>query len=160
MCCVLACLGAQQELLHKLNRFEQLAELDPIELEKLMLEEDDDEEEYEEDNEGVAENAERCGANKERVICCRDGEINPYMKMQGSKERSEENSEINGLNNRKLVFGKVCNRLDFCRMEFEEWRNCREQAEEIAMEIEVVMFGVLVEELSQELSGSINEILA
>ncbi|XP_019158418.1 PREDICTED: uncharacterized protein LOC109155140 [Ipomoea nil] len=126
---------AQQELLYKLHRFEQLAEFDPIELEKLMFEED----------------------VKERVICCRDGEINLYMKVQVSCQRSEENTEINDdLNNRKVVFGKVYNRVDFCRMEFEEWKNyCRhQQAEEIAMEIEVVMFGVLVEELSQELSGS------
>lgn len=34
--------GAQQQLLHKLRRFEKLAELDPIELEKRMLEEQDD----------------------------------------------------------------------------------------------------------------------
>nr|GMD48833.1 zinc-regulated protein 8-like [Ipomoea batatas]GME11832.1 zinc-regulated protein 8-like [Ipomoea batatas] len=132
---------AQQELLYKLHRFEQLAELDPIELEKLMF--DEEEEEEEEDV-------------KERVICCRDGEINPYTKVQVSSQRSEENTEINDdLNNRKVVFGKVYNRVDFCRMGFEEWKNCRhQQAEEIAMEIEVVMFGVLVEELSQELSGS------
>ncbi|KAI3832713.1 hypothetical protein MKW98_002259 [Papaver atlanticum] len=36
---------ARQQLLHKLRRFERLAELDPIELEKRIAEEEDDEEE-------------------------------------------------------------------------------------------------------------------
>ncbi|KAA8516683.1 hypothetical protein F0562_016811 [Nyssa sinensis] len=40
---------AKQQLLHKLCRFEKLAELDPIELEKIMLEEQEDDEDDEEE---------------------------------------------------------------------------------------------------------------
>lgn len=40
--CVILSIGAQEQLLYKLRRFEKLAELDPIELEKLFVEEEDE----------------------------------------------------------------------------------------------------------------------
>nr|GLL24742.1 uncharacterized protein LOC102590052 [Ipomoea trifida] len=86
---------------------------------------------------------------------------------------SEEKTETN----REVVWGRVCKRLDSWKeaksetidmmVELDlrtascEWKSLREQVEETAMEIEVGIFGSLVDEFSGELmiSGSLNKIL-
>ncbi|KAL6998114.1 hypothetical protein U1Q18_008242 [Sarracenia purpurea var. burkii] len=54
---------AKQQLLHKLRRFEKLADLDPIELERRMVEEQDDEDQLEEEEEEEEECEEEAGSS-------------------------------------------------------------------------------------------------
>ncbi|KAF5750484.1 hypothetical protein HS088_TW03G00821 [Tripterygium wilfordii] len=179
---------AKEQLLHKLHRFEKLAELDPVELEKRMLEElfeDDDnicvaevdvEEEYD-DNRSflwekvksfdslIAQQLAKSGFDHAR-------EIPKDMKNLVSDLIDEESRERNDYYiDREVVAKRVCKRLeswkevesntidmmveqDF-RKEFEEWKRSQEQVEETALDIEVAIFGLLVEELTEELSSGI-----
>ncbi|XP_060177004.1 uncharacterized protein LOC132607171 [Lycium barbarum] len=128
---------AQQQLLHKLRRFEKLAELDPVELEKLLLDE--------EDNDAPADEEE----------------------YQVSNMISEEKSEVKNLNYGEAVFGKEVKKFDSSQesrsntldmmvksdlqSEFDEWNNFQEQREETAIEFAFSIFGLLVEEFGEEL---------
>ena len=62
--------GAKHQLLQNLRRFEKLAELDPIELEKRMLEEQD--ENYDLDEEEREETESRSS--------CKEGNIDGYVR--------------------------------------------------------------------------------
>ncbi|MCD7467466.1 hypothetical protein HAX54_004914 [Datura stramonium] len=172
---------AQQQLLHKLRRFEKLAELDPIELEKLMLEEEE-EEEGNDDND-----------DDDSVLSYRDRDFDTFasevtipldMKRLVSDLISEEKTETNSSNNREeeVVFGRVCKRLDSwqhvrsdtidmmvesdLKTELDDWKKFQEQRKETALEVEVSIFRLLVEELAEEIvhfaghHGIFNEVLA
>uniref|UniRef100_A0A5B7B829 DUF4378 domain-containing protein n=1 Tax=Davidia involucrata TaxID=16924 RepID=A0A5B7B829_DAVIN len=170
---------AKQQLLHKLRRFEKLAELDPIELEKIMLEDQDDD-----DDEELVEE-EECEDDESQSLCREKnvvdgfirevlgksgvhvGKVSADMKRLVSDLIAEEKREQNGLEDGEVVAKRVCQRLgswkevdsntidmmvelDF-RRELDGWKNNQEQEGETAMEIEVSIFGLLVEELSEEL---------
>ncbi|KAH0723397.1 hypothetical protein KY285_005953 [Solanum tuberosum] len=134
---------AQQQLLSKLRRFEKLAELDPIELEKILLEE---EEEEEEDNDDRVEEEE----------------------YQVSNLIFEEKIEVKSLNYGEAVFGRECKKIDLSsqelrsntidmmvklnlKSEFDDWNEFQDQREETAIEFAFSIFGLLVDELGEEL---------
>ncbi|MCD9643407.1 hypothetical protein HAX54_030856 [Datura stramonium] len=135
---------AQQQLLYKLRRFEKLAELDPIELEKLLLEEEEEEEEEDDDR----------GEEEEYQVC---------------DLISEEKPEVKSLNYGEAVFGRECKRLDSSqeltsnttpidmmvkwdlKSESDEWNEFQMQREETAIEFAFSIFGLLVEELREDL---------
>ncbi|KAK4348400.1 hypothetical protein RND71_031155 [Anisodus tanguticus] len=164
---------AQQQLLYKLRRFEKLAELDPIELEKLMLEEEgnDDLEEHEECQHDDYDDDDSVLSYRDRDFDTFASEVTIHfdMKRLVSDLISEEKIETNSLNNREeeVVFGRVCKRLDSwqhvrsdtidmmvesdLKTEFDDWKKFQEQREETAMEVEVLIFRLLVEELAEEL---------
>ncbi|XP_019152925.1 PREDICTED: uncharacterized protein LOC109149557 [Ipomoea nil] len=167
---------AQQQLLYKLRRFEKLAELDPIELEKIMLEGEEEEEDDYEDNAAECVDHKPFSSSRgddEDIKTFASNGIIPFeIKRLVSDLISEEKTETN----REVVWGRVCKRLDSWKeaksdtidmmVELDlrtgscEWKSFREQVEETAMEIEVQIFGSLVDEFSGELiSGRLNQIL-
>ncbi|KAL3536147.1 hypothetical protein ACH5RR_004608 [Cinchona calisaya] len=120
---------AKEQLLCKLRRFEKLAELDPVELEKRMMEELDDEGENEDQSEGVEE--EKCVDNEILLplyrgcsldsfvsdVCSKSilknrSKIPADMKRLVSDLISEEKREIKGLENSEIVIGRVCKKLN------------------------------------------------
>ncbi|XVF55666.1 hypothetical protein PTKIN_Ptkin06aG0055300 [Pterospermum kingtungense] len=173
---------AKQQLLHKLRRFEKLAELDPVELEKRMLEQDDDSVicDLEEEDEFKHESASL------------DGDINVDWFLQevlnssfqnlrhipeGMKRlvsdliAEEETSEQNCYTDREVIAKRVCKRLeswkdvesntidmmveqDFRRDQLDGWKRNQEQIRETALEVEYAIFGLLMEELSEDLASS------
>ncbi|TXG58328.1 hypothetical protein EZV62_016157 [Acer yangbiense] len=170
---------AKQQLLHKLRRFEKLAELDPIELEKRMLEqeEDDDDDtdndtndlEEEEDSEDYESNVD--GFLKQ-VVSQSDyhhqRRIPEDMKRLMTDLIAEEEREQNRSDDREGVVKRVCRRLESwkevepntidmmveqdIRKQLDGWkRNDQEQVGDTALEIELAIFGLLMEELSEEL---------
>lgn len=159
--------GAQQQLLYKLRRFEKLAELDPIELEKLML--DEEEEGGEDGLEEEDDDEDSLSSYRYRDFDTFASEVTiPYdMKKLVSDLLSEEKTETNSSNNREIVFGRVCRRLDSwqyvrsdtidmmvesdLQTEFDDWKKFQEQREETAMEVEISIFRLLVQELAEEL---------
>lgn len=176
---------AQQQLLYKLRRFEKLAELDPIELEKLMLEEE------EECNDDLVDDND--DNDDDSVLSYRDRDFEAFasevtvpfdMKRLVSDLISEEKTETNSSKNREeeVVFGRVCKRLDSwqhvrsdtidmmiesdLKNELDDWKKLQEQRKETALEVEVSIFRLLVEELAEEMvhfagnHGLCNEVLA
>ncbi|KAI5664814.1 hypothetical protein M9H77_24137 [Catharanthus roseus] len=170
---------AKEQLLYKLRRFEKLAELDPIELEKRMMEQLEEEDEDEED-EQQKEDKEFIPLYK---TCNLDSFVNEVfsksdilsrrkvpadMKKLVSDLISEENNEIKSLDSSsEIVLGRVCRKLDSWkevesntidmmveldfRSEFDQWKRFQEQRDETAVEIELEIFSLLVEELTEEL---------
>ncbi|GFZ08755.1 hypothetical protein Acr_20g0005630 [Actinidia rufa] len=115
---------AKQQLLDKLHRFEKLAGLDPIELEKSMLEEQE-----EDDKEHLIK--------EEEVVVVK----RVYRERLDLWKEVESNSTID-----------MMVELDF-RGDFGGWwkRNDQKEVGETTVEIELAIFGNLVEELSKEL---------
>ncbi|MED6181548.1 hypothetical protein PIB30_020309 [Stylosanthes scabra] len=174
---------AKQQLLYKLRRFEKLAGLDPVELEKLMV----DQEEEEEDDGCVYEEE----SDEESLWCKGDGlreqvfeslfessssrlEIIPEgLKRLVCDVIAEEEREFECLEedyeNREMVVRKVCERMelwkqvesntidmmiqeDFSREENNGWKQKNvDQLRDMAGELELAIFGFLVEEFSEEL---------
>ncbi|XP_023756465.1 uncharacterized protein LOC111905017 isoform X1 [Lactuca sativa] len=160
---------AKQQLLQKLQRFERLAGLDPIELEKHMLEqhyedEDDDDdggENYIYDQEITHEEFVKEISNHLGV-----GKIPWYMKKLVFDLISEENKN----EEHEVVIERVCKRLHSWKVvelntidmmvetDFgsEGWKRYNEEkSRDIGIDIEQAIFGFLVEELAQELVESI-----
>ncbi|XP_071690667.1 uncharacterized protein [Rutidosis leptorrhynchoides] len=159
---------AKHQLLLKLQRFERLAGLDPINLEKYMLEqqydEDDDEdvitnEEFVITNEEFMSNEEFV---REIVNHLGVGKIPWYMKKLVLDLIEEENKN----NEPQVVVQRVCKRLHSWKVvelntidmmvetdfRSEGWKRCdEEKVKETGMDIEVAIFGFLVDELVQEL---------
>lgn len=174
--------GAKQQLLHKLRRFEKLAELDPIELEKRMLEAEQDDD-YD-NNADDLEEEEECEDDLETSL--REKNVDEFVMQVLGKSRFhnllripedmkrlvsdlivEEGREQNAFDNSEEVVNKVCKRLeswkevqsntidmmveqDF-RKEFNGWKRNQEQIGQMASEIELAIFGLLVQEFSEEL---------
>ncbi|KAK4392090.1 hypothetical protein Sango_1986800 [Sesamum angolense] len=160
---------AKEQLLHRLRRFEQLAELDPIELERKLLEDSDNE--Y---HQGESESDE-------------DKPLSPYRKQDldtyvnkafslSSLQHNSRKSKIICLCTKEEMLRRICNRLnplkvveidtignrveldfkgDIVELDFkgdiDGWKTFREQAEETVAEVEVGIFELLVKELSEEL---------
>ncbi|KAI4349005.1 hypothetical protein L6164_009664 [Bauhinia variegata] len=164
----------KQQLLYKLRRFEKLAELDPIELEKRMLDQEEDEtfmvEDECEDDDTVTFNKGKDfeGLFKES-ICHERGKIPEDLKRLVSDLIMEEEREAKSLEGRETVMKRVCKRLemwkgvesntidmmieeDFCR-EDGQWKKNGGKSSELAGELELAILGFLVEELSDELVG-------
>ncbi|KAI9153577.1 hypothetical protein LWI28_013362 [Acer negundo] len=170
---------AKQQLLHKLCRFEKLAELDPIELEKRMLEqEEDDDDDTDNDTNDLEEEegSEDYGSNVDgflkQVVSQSDyhyqRRIPEDMKRLMTDLIAEEEREQNWSDDREGVVKRVCRRLESwkevesntidmmveqdIRKQLDGWkRNDQEQVGETASEIELAIFGLLMEELSEEL---------
>lgn len=162
--------GAKQQLLHKLRRFEKLAELDPIELEKRMLEDDDEEEEVE--NESIYSDS---GINIDAVIqqvlkssFRNSGHVPDCMKRLVSDLITEEEAKAEADVDLEKVAKRVCKRIepwkdvesntidmmvdqDFNRLEVDGWKRNEQQIKEIGSQLAYAIFGLLMEELSEEL---------
>ena len=174
--------GARQQLLHKLRRFEKLADLDPIELERRMLEQEQDDDN---DKNGICDLVEE--EEFQHKSASLDSEMNVHgflqevlkssfhnlrhipegMKRLVSDLIAEEETEQNCYIDREVVAKRVCKRLeswkevesntidmmveqDF-RRELDGWKRNQEQIRETALEVEYAIFGLLMEELSEEL---------
>ncbi|KAI4300432.1 hypothetical protein L6164_033813 [Bauhinia variegata] len=167
----------KQQLLYKLRRFEKLAELDPVELEKRMLEqEDDDETIMEEDECEDGYDDDRVTSDKEKdfeglwvesIFCHDRRQIPEDLKRLVSDLIMEEEREANLLEDRETVMKRVRKRLemwkevesntidmmieeDFCR-EDDQWKKNGEKSSELARELELAILSFLVEEFSEEL---------
>lgn len=166
-----------QQLLNKLRSFERLAELDPVELEKRMLEDEEDED----DNEDlIEEEVEWVNTDESRSFCIeeKDEFINEVFSKSNLCQLNKipahfrklvldliaEERKINGFDNaNEVIMSKVCARLDSwkevesntidmmiefdLRRELDGWKRYQEEMGEKAMEIEIAIFGLLVEEL-------------
>lgn len=173
---------AKKQLLHKLRRFEKLAELDPIELEKRILEQEQDYNEndtYDLEQEEEFENYEPASPDGEK-------EVDEFVKEVLSKTNfyhvrripedmkrlvvdliAEEEQEQSWSNDKEAVVKRVCRRLESwkevesntidmmvehdLRREHDGWRRRQELVGDTALEIEFGIFGLLMEELSEEL---------
>lgn len=156
--------------MHKLRRFEKLAELDPIELEKRMLEQDEDENDYNIYDTDEAEECENVGGFVKQVLTelsfNNARQIPEDMKRLVTDIIAEEELDHNRCVNRDVIAKRVCRRLESwkevesntidmmveqdLRREVEGWNKFKEQVGETALEIEFAIFGLLMEELSEE----------
>ncbi|KAL6521136.1 hypothetical protein OROGR_017705 [Orobanche gracilis] len=169
---------AKQQLLYRLQRFEQLAELDPVELERNLLElegSDDGDQGKREASDGdkplslydkqIVETILSTQGSSPR---CRSGIMSTDMRKLVSDLIVEEKSEnVKPCDSEAVITGRVSNRLDSWRevesntidmmigfdfkREFGQWTGFDEQAKEISAEIGVAIYGQLVEELSDDL---------
>ncbi|KAL2933628.1 Sodium-dependent phosphate transport protein 2C [Bienertia sinuspersici] len=146
---------AQQELLHRLHRFEKLSELDPIELEKRLIE---DEEEYALEH---AKEFEQTQAHDFMQVNVKKHGIKRLISDLIIEEECEQNSS------EEQVIKRVCKRLDSwkevesntidimvemdLRREIGNWNKSQKEVDETAMDIEVAIFSVLVDELVEAL---------
>lgn len=158
---------AKHQLLQKLQRFERLAGLDPIELEKHMFDrynEDDDEDVTVDEEETTNEEFVREIFNHLGV-----GKIPWYMKKLVFDLIAEEKNKEH-----QVVVQRVCKRLHSWKVvelntidmmvetDFtsEGWKRCdEEKIKETGMDIEAFVFGFLVEELAQELVNSSDNVI-
>ncbi|XWS43453.1 hypothetical protein CRYUN_Cryun16bG0105100 [Craigia yunnanensis] len=173
---------AKQQLLHKLRRFEKLAEMDPIEVEKRMLEQEQDDDN---DENGICELKDEEELEHESASSDSELNVNGFlqevlkssfhnprhipegMKRLVSDLIAEEETEKNCYIDREVVPKRVCKRLeswkevesntidmmveqDF-RRELHGWKRNQDQIRETALEVEYAIFGLLMEELSEEL---------
>ena len=143
---------------------------------------DDDDDENEEER---AEEEEKCmendllplyrGCSLESFVSdvCRKSSLPNRRKIPADMKRlvsdliSEEKREIKSSENKEIVVGRVCKKLDSWkevesntidmmveldfRTEFDLWKRFQEQREETALEIEIAIFGFLVDEILEEL---------
>lgn len=167
---------AKFQLLEKLRRFERLAELEPIELEKRMLEgyEDEDDDDYYPDENEEHEVVNEFGMNVDDLICeifsasspCNLDKVPGHMKRLVSDLIAEEKN--NGMDKKNEAMVKiVCKRLDSWKevesntidmmveldliRELDGWKSYEEEVGDRAKEIELAIFGLLMEEISEEL---------
>ncbi|XP_039026335.1 uncharacterized protein LOC120159887 [Hibiscus syriacus] len=169
---------AKQQLLHKLRRFEKLAGLDPIELEKIMLEEDQDDdnggicivEEEESGNESISSDVETNVVGFLQVL--NSSFRNPRHVPEGMKRLvtdliAEEETEQSGNVDRQAAIKRVCQRLESwkevesntfdmmveqdLRKELDCWKRHQVQMREMSLEVEHTIFGLLMKEISEEL---------
>ncbi|XWS66723.1 hypothetical protein CRYUN_Cryun05aG0225000 [Craigia yunnanensis] len=172
----------KQQLLHKLCRFEKLAELDLFELEKRMLEQEQDDDN---DENGICDLVEEekfqhksASSDSEMNV---DGFLQEVLKSSFHNLRhfpedmkrlvsdliAEQETEQNCYVDREVVAKRVCKRLDSWKevesntidmmveqdfgREIDGWKRNQEQIRETALEVEYAIFGLLMEELSEEL---------
>nr|XP_043610123.1 uncharacterized protein LOC122581873 [Erigeron canadensis] len=154
---------AKHKLLLKLQRFERLAGLDPINLEKHMLEQKYEEDEDEDDvvNEEVVSNEEFA---REIVSHLGVGKIPWYMKKLVYDLVDEENKNKEP----QVVVQMVCKRLHSWKVvelntidmmvetdfRSEGWKGCDEEIKQTGIDITTAIFGFLVDELAEELVNS------
>ncbi|GMH09950.1 hypothetical protein Nepgr_011791 [Nepenthes gracilis] len=164
---------AKQQLLHKLSRFEKLAKLDAIELEKRMaqdeherdnespelVEEEEDDSNGEHYNDSIHENVFiKLGFCNMRKSCMKRLISHLIAEEEGGKEDRS--------NDREAVVKRVYKKMEsweevesdtiemIVEMDFSRgsnsWRNPSELIRETAMEIELAIFAILVEEILEE----------
>ncbi|KAK7378765.1 hypothetical protein VNO80_04212 [Phaseolus coccineus] len=169
---------AKQQLLYKLRRFEKLAELDPVELERRMHDQEDEEDGTFMEEEGC-ENEDNETSRKENdfreVILqalCQSRiydrrQIPDDFKKLVSDLIMEEERALDRLEDRDMVIRRICKRLELWKevesntidMMIEDdfsredggWKKNVEQIRNMAGELECAIFGFLVEEFSEEL---------
>ncbi|CAJ1887127.1 unnamed protein product [Sphenostylis stenocarpa] len=169
---------AKQQLLYKLRRFEKLAELDPVELERRMHDEEEDEDETFMEEEGRE--------NEDKEASCKENDFRELMLQALCQSRvhdrhqipedfqklvsdliMEEERELDYLEDRDMVIRRICKRLELWKevesntidMMIEDdfskedggWKKNVEQIRNMAGELERAIFGFLVEEFSEEL---------
>ncbi|KAG8647087.1 uncharacterized protein LOC110607639 [Manihot esculenta] len=171
---------AKQQLLQKLRRFEKLAELDPVELEKIMLEQEEEEEGDDHNGDVNDIEEEMKGEEMDSLIIeelsktsfCRVRKIPRDMKrLVSDLIKEEETEQEHHVEDREAMVKRVCKRFeswkevesntidmmveqDFKRREEANgWKNYKQQVKETTLEIELGIFGLLVDELSEELVG-------
>ncbi|KAL2345191.1 hypothetical protein Fmac_006476 [Flemingia macrophylla] len=168
---------AKQQLFYKLRRFEKLAGLDPVELEKRMQDEEDYEDEtFMEDDADQESGEESYKENDFRELISQAlrqsrvhdrPQIPEYFKKLVCDLIMEEERELNSLEDRDLVIRRICKRLELWKevesntidMMIEDdfsredggWKKNIEQIRNIAGELELAIFGFLVDEFSEEL---------
>lgn len=142
---------AKQQLLYRLRRFEKLAGLDPVELERKML--DSFDEEFEQET--VTEPDQDDPLSRHDTF------------LMSINLKNLVTQPVTFRSNKEVVFGRIFNRLgswkevefdtidrmidlDF-KMNFDGWNGSHEMVEEIAGEFELELFGMFVEELHEEL---------
>ncbi|BBH07687.1 hypothetical protein Prudu_019692 [Prunus dulcis] len=178
----------KNQLLQKLRRFEKLAGLDPIELEKRMSEEEEDDEYNMDDLEGQSEQYDddepetsdsRMEESLDELVreilsqsnfhCIRKRIPEDVKRLVSDLivEEQKEEEEAAFSDKRVVVVRRVCERFeswkevesntidmmveqDF-RKELDGWKKNQDQVGETAMEIEVAIFALLVDELAMEL---------
>ncbi|XP_042504143.1 uncharacterized protein LOC122081170 [Macadamia integrifolia] len=172
---------AKQKLLHKLRRFERLADLNPIELEKRMLEMDNDDEEEEECDENyVSQDEDESFVEtlySQFQLCNKEGKGKKtpgdmkqlILDLIGEEGRRYDDEHEDGVDMEAMVKnvskrlgswkGVESDTIDMMvdldlKREGDEWRRDKEQVKEMAIEIELTIFGLLVQELSDELVQS------
>ncbi|KAL0309574.1 UNVERIFIED_CONTAM: hypothetical protein Sradi_5899700 [Sesamum radiatum] len=167
---------AKQQLLYRLRRFEKLAELDPMELERKLLEGSDDDDLGETGRESEDDDPlslYRQQATIDSIVAevlnqssleCHTTNMSSDMKKLVSDliiEEKSKNTSCSG--NNDVVMRRVCSKLDSWkrvqfdtidmmigldfRREYEDWKKFPEQVEETAAEIELAIYGLLLEEL-------------
>lgn len=164
--------GAKEQILEKLRRFEKLAELDSLELEKRLFDQDEDETlleecEWENGNEILSAKENECNELVLEVLRESSlGERGGLKRLISDLLNEEKEGE---LEERERVIRRVSKRLELWRevetntidMMVEQdlrredggWKiNCGEEMRQVAGELEHVIFGFLVEEVSQELA--------
>ncbi|XP_073155536.1 uncharacterized protein [Henckelia pumila] len=151
---------AKQQLLYRLRRFEKLAELDPVELERKML--DSSDEEF--DQETVTEPDQDDDPLSRQDTFLMSINLKNLVTQPVVKEKGKN---IGLTRNKEVVFGRIFNRLgswkevefdtidrmigmDF-KMDFDGWKGFQDLVDDIAVELELELFGMLVEELHGEM---------
>lgn len=157
---------AKEQLLERLLRFEKLAKLDPVELERSIREtkagNDDDEDDYDDDDEELEEHKYDNSEKNFKFDWIRHRFVSDLIAK--SKRKGD------GINERNIAAKRACQRAGlFEKKEFETkidmiaeldlrrgidhgWKtNDQEQLDETAIEVELSIFGLLVEELIEEL---------
>lgn len=167
-------IGAKLQLLHKLRRFERLAELDPVELEKRMLEYQEDDEEEDIVEEEACDYVNGFGSlymqDLDEVVgevLSRSVQFDPdkissdvrwlLLHLIAEERKSEPDCSM------EVIVSSVCERLnawkevesntidmmielDF-RKDVDGWMRYEEEVGDRARDIEQAIFGLLVEEL-------------
>ncbi|KAA3455191.1 zinc-regulated protein 8-like [Gossypium australe] len=158
----------KQQLLHKLRRFEKLAELDPIELEKRMLEQEQDDDD---DDDNEHESGSCDDGMVQEVVKTSFHNVPEGMKRLVTDLIGEEETEQSCYGDGEAVAKRVRQRLeswkevesntidmmvgqDLRRSEGDGWKRSELQIRETALEVENAIFGLLMEELSEELVSS------
>ncbi|MBA0650968.1 hypothetical protein Goklo_018341 [Gossypium klotzschianum] len=159
----------KQQLLQKLRRFEKLAELDPIELEKRMLEQEQDDDDDDDDNEHESGSCD--DGMVQEVVRTSFHNVPEGMKRLVTDLIGEEETEQSCYGDGEAVAKRVRQRLeswkevesntidmmvgqDLRRSEVDGWKRSELQIRETALEVENAIFGLLMEELSEELVSS------
>ncbi|XP_038903007.1 uncharacterized protein LOC120089713 [Benincasa hispida] len=166
---------AKHQLLKKLRRFERLAELDPVELETFLLkDEDEDEDEDDDDIDHLKEEEDYKKDIKEHDIEANDSsrfQI-PHRPARDMTTLvcnlvTEEERDLVVIEKREEMMKGMYVRSDLWKRvdsnainvmvgqdlkeEVDGWKRNKEQRREIAIEIEVAIFSLLVEEMQPEL---------
>ncbi|KAK6126341.1 hypothetical protein DH2020_039913 [Rehmannia glutinosa] len=149
---------AKEQLLYRLRRFEKLAELDPMELEKNLLEDSDDEYQLESVESEDDDDKPILSLYRKQSV---ETFVNEMFSFQHNNSRKimstdHKNNKIICLGKRRFVLKEVefdtidtMVELDLT-IGFDGRKNIPERIEETAAELELAIFGVLVEELSEE----------
>lgn len=168
---------AKQQLLYRLRRFEKLAELDPVELERKLLEGSDDEGHMErEGSEGDEALSPYRQSNVETFVSqvlnqsslkyhsrCMSAD----MKRLVSDLIVEEKRQMIHPGANEVVMGRICNKLDSWRevesdtidmmigLDFNKelgvWTKCGQEIEDTAAEIELAIYVLLLQEITEDL---------